>query len=110
MRSSLTASISRAVTTVCQPQAVATAARSAPGGKRTTARPSSRAALSTGPTLGAGARLVVQGNLDPVLALAGSAATLGAIAYGILVMAPWYAYLGVPIWDPAAPWPFGVIR
>lgn len=29
-----------------------------------------------------------------------------AIAYGILVMAPWYAFLGIPLWDPSAPWPF----
>lgn len=29
-----------------------------------------------------------------------------AIAYGILIMAPWYALLGIPIWDPHAPWPF----
>ena len=29
-----------------------------------------------------------------------------AIAYGILIMAPWYAYMGIPVWDPAAPWPF----
>ena len=29
-----------------------------------------------------------------------------AIAYGILVMAPWYAFMGIPVWDPAAPWPF----
>ncbi len=29
-----------------------------------------------------------------------------AIAYGILVMAPWYAFLGIPVWDPSAPWPF----
>jgi hypothetical protein len=29
-----------------------------------------------------------------------------AIAYAILVMAPWYAFLGMPVWDPAAPWPF----
>lgn len=29
-----------------------------------------------------------------------------AIAYGIVVMAPWYAYMGLPVWDPAAPWPF----
>jgi hypothetical protein len=21
-------------------------------------------------------------------------------------MAPWYAFLGIPIWDPTAPWPF----
>jgi len=29
-----------------------------------------------------------------------------AIAYGILVMAPWYAFLGMPVWDPNVPWPF----
>ncbi len=29
-----------------------------------------------------------------------------AIAYTILVMAPWYAFLGLPVWDPIAPWPF----
>lgn len=35
-----------------------------------------------------------------------------AIAYGILVMAPWYAFLGIPVWEgvPAAgglaPWPY----
>jgi len=29
-----------------------------------------------------------------------------AIAYTILVMAPWYALLGLPVWNPAAPWPF----
>lgn len=29
-----------------------------------------------------------------------------AIAYGILVMAPWYAFMGIPVWDPTAPWPF----
>lgn len=29
-----------------------------------------------------------------------------AITYGIVVMAPWYAFLGVPIWDPSAAWPF----
>jgi anion transporter len=28
------------------------------------------------------------------------------LAYGVLVMAPWYAFLGIPIWDPSAPWPF----
>lgn len=33
-------------------------------------------------------------------------ATLIGIAYGILVMAPWYAYMGIPVWDPNAPWPF----
>ena len=29
-----------------------------------------------------------------------------AIAYGICVMAPWYAFMGLPVWDPSAPWPF----
>jgi len=29
-----------------------------------------------------------------------------AIAYGILIMAPWYAFLGLPVWDASAPWPF----
>jgi di/tricarboxylate transporter len=36
----------------------------------------------------------------------GWVSVLLAIAYGILVMAPWYAFLGIPIWDPSAPWPF----
>jgi anion transporter len=36
----------------------------------------------------------------------GIVSVLVAIAYGLLVMAPWYAFLGVPVWDPAAPWPF----
>lgn len=36
----------------------------------------------------------------------GWVSVLIAIAYGILVMAPWYAFLGMPLWDPAAPWPF----
>ena len=40
----------------------------------------------------------------------GWVAVLIAIAYGVLVMAPWYAYLGVPVWDPTAPWPFGVVK
>ncbi len=29
-----------------------------------------------------------------------------AIAYGIVVMAPWYALLGLPVWNAKAPWPF----
>lgn len=29
-----------------------------------------------------------------------------AIFYGIVVMAPWYALLGIPVWNPKAPWPF----
>jgi anion transporter len=36
----------------------------------------------------------------------GWVAVLIAIAYGILVMAPWYAFMGLPVWDPSAPWPF----
>lgn len=36
----------------------------------------------------------------------GWVSVLIAIAYGILVMAPWYAFLGLPVWDPTAPWPF----
>jgi solute carrier family 13 (sodium-dependent dicarboxylate transporter), member 2/3/5 len=39
----------------------------------------------------------------------GWVSVLIAIAYGILVMTPWYAYMGVPLWDPAAPWPFGKV-
>ncbi|GLU34155.1 DASS family sodium-coupled anion symporter [Trinickia caryophylli] len=29
-----------------------------------------------------------------------------AIVYGIVVIAPWYAHMGIPIWDPSAPLPF----
>jgi anion transporter len=36
----------------------------------------------------------------------GWVSVLIAISYGILVMAPWYAFLGMPVWDPSAPWPF----
>ena len=36
----------------------------------------------------------------------GWVSVLLAIAYGILVMAPWYAFLGIPVWDATAPWPF----
>ena len=36
----------------------------------------------------------------------GWVAVVIAIAYGILVMAPWYAFMGIPVWDPNAPWPF----
>lgn len=36
----------------------------------------------------------------------GWVAVLIGIAYGVLVMAPWYAFMGIPVWDPAAPWPF----
>lgn len=36
----------------------------------------------------------------------GWVSVLIAIAYGILVMAPWYAFMGIPVWDPSVPWPF----
>lgn len=36
----------------------------------------------------------------------GWACILLAIAYGILIMAPWYALLGLPVWDPSVPWPY----
>ncbi|MFA6312451.1 MAG: DASS family sodium-coupled anion symporter [Sterolibacterium sp.] len=36
----------------------------------------------------------------------GWVSVLIAIAYGVCVMAPWYAFMGLPVWDPAAPWPF----
>jgi sodium-dependent dicarboxylate transporter 2/3/5 len=36
----------------------------------------------------------------------GVVSVLIAVVYGICVMAPWYAYLGIPVWNPAAPWPF----
>jgi len=29
-----------------------------------------------------------------------------AIVYTVVVMAPWYAFNGLPVWDPSAPWPF----
>lgn len=36
----------------------------------------------------------------------GIVAVLIGVAYGILVLAPWYAFMGIPVWDPSAPWPF----
>ncbi len=36
----------------------------------------------------------------------GWVSVLIAIAYGICIMAPWYAFMGMPVWDPTAPWPF----
>lgn len=36
----------------------------------------------------------------------GWVSVLIAIAYTILVITPWYAFMGLPVWDPAAPWPF----
>lgn len=35
----------------------------------------------------------------------GWVAVLIAMAYGLIIMAPWYAILGLPVWDPTAPWP-----
>lgn len=32
--------------------------------------------------------------------------SLLAIAFGIVVMAPWYALFGLPVWNPAAVWPY----
>lgn len=37
----------------------------------------------------------------------GWVAVIIAILYGIFVIAPWYAYMGIPVWDPNHPWPFG---
>ena len=39
-------------------------------------------------------------------AKSGWACILIAIAYGLCVMAPWYAFLGLPVWNASAPWPF----
>lgn len=36
----------------------------------------------------------------------GWVSVLIAIAFGILIMAPWYAFLGMPVWNPDAPWAF----
>lgn len=36
----------------------------------------------------------------------GWVSVLIAIVYGILIIAPWYAFMGIPVWDPSAPWPF----
>ena len=33
-------------------------------------------------------------------------AVIIAITYGIVVMTAWYAYMGIPVWDPSVPWPF----
>jgi anion transporter len=35
----------------------------------------------------------------------GLGSTLIGVAYGLVVMVPWYAALGLPVWDPSAPWP-----
>ncbi|WP_243310591.1 SLC13 family permease [Fundidesulfovibrio agrisoli] len=39
-------------------------------------------------------------------AKAGWVCILLAIAFGICVMAPWYALFGLPVWNPNAPWPY----
>jgi len=36
----------------------------------------------------------------------GVVSVLIAIAYGLIVMVQWYAFMGIPVWDPSAPWPF----
>lgn len=36
----------------------------------------------------------------------GSVSILLAMLYGLLVIAPWYALWGIPVWNAAAPWPF----
>lgn len=36
----------------------------------------------------------------------GSVSVLIAIVYGLCVIAPWYAFMGLPVWDGSAPWPF----
>jgi solute carrier family 13 (sodium-dependent dicarboxylate transporter), member 2/3/5 len=33
-----------------------------------------------------------------------------AILYGTFIMAPWYAAMGIPLWNPGAPWPLGHIH
>jgi sodium-dependent dicarboxylate transporter 2/3/5 len=33
-----------------------------------------------------------------------------AILYGTFIMVPWYAVMGIPLWNPAAPWPLGHIH
>ena len=36
----------------------------------------------------------------------GWVSVLIAIVYGVVVLAPWYAFMGIPVWDPTAPFPF----
>lgn len=36
----------------------------------------------------------------------GLGSTLIGIAYTLVVMVPWYAFVGLPVWNPAAAWPF----
>ena len=36
----------------------------------------------------------------------GVVSVLIAIVYGLCVIAPWYAFMGIPVWDATAAWPF----
>ena len=36
----------------------------------------------------------------------GLGSTAIGVVYTLVVMVPWYAFLGLPVWNPAAPWPF----
>jgi anion transporter len=36
----------------------------------------------------------------------GLGSTLIGVIYTLVVMVPWYAFLGLPVWDPTARWPF----
>jgi di/tricarboxylate transporter len=36
----------------------------------------------------------------------GVVSVLIAVLYGIIVITPWFAFMGIPIWDPSHPWPF----
>ncbi|MEG2172982.1 MAG: SLC13 family permease [Desulfovibrionaceae bacterium] len=39
-------------------------------------------------------------------AKAGIVSVCIAIVYGVVIMAPWYAFMGLPVWNPHAAWPF----
>jgi len=39
-------------------------------------------------------------------AKAGIGSTLIGVIYTMVVMVPWYAFVGLPVWNPSAPWPF----
>jgi anion transporter len=39
----------------------------------------------------------------------GWVSVLIGIVYTLVVMTPWYAFMGLPVWDPAAPWPFKTV-
>lgn len=36
----------------------------------------------------------------------GLGSTAIGVVYTLVVMVPWYAFIGLPVWNPAAPWPF----